>query len=122
MQPGDLVMIVQFDAAKLREGEDPTPGVPHWIYATVLEPLQNDVGEVTAARIEVNHPGNKDHARQMLVPRKDIRTAADIQALHDAHPAKAMPTAALNFIHPAHRELNNLRVALDRMKPKEAAA
>lgn len=123
MQPGDTVMTVQYEAAILRRGEEPTPGVPHWVYATVFEVLKDDKGRVTAATLEINHPGNIVHGQRMLVARKNIRTYEDIKVLHDAHPAKDVPQHQLN-LHDnfEHRVLNNHRAALERLKPAEEAA
>ena len=122
MQPGDTVMTVQYEHSILRKGEEPTAGVPHWIYATVFEVLKTDKGAITAATVEINHPANIVHGQRMLVPRARIRTIEDIQALHDAHPAKDIPQLQLNLNeNPGHRELNNHRVALERMGPPKAA-
>jgi hypothetical protein len=109
---GDLVQVKQQDVAIVRTGEEPQPMV-FWIYATVLEILDG------ALLVEIAHPGNITHGVQKKVSSTDIRTLADVQELHDAHPAKA--AQKLDFNRHDHRELNNLRVAIDRMTPKEAA-
>jgi hypothetical protein len=123
MQPGDTVMTVQYEASILHKGEEPTPGVPHWVYATVFEVLKDDTGKITAATIEINHPANILHGQRMLVPRYKLRTAEDVQALVQIHPAKDVPQHQLNLNeNPAHREINNHRAALERMTPPKAAA
>jgi len=115
MQPGDAVQILQLDSAILRKGEEPTPGVPHWIYAVVHDTLKNDAGDITAAHVEVNHPANFQHGQRLLVARKNIRTFADLQALHDAHPCKDLQT--LSYDNEIHKPLINIRVALERCAP-----
>jgi len=120
MQPGDAVQILQTDHAILIPGGAPTPA-PHWIYAVVLDTLKNDAGAITAAHVEVNHPANFQHGQKLLVPRKNLRTFADLQALHDAHPAAGEKN--LSYDNPAHKDLINYRAALERCAPpKEDAA
>lgn len=120
MQPGDTVQILQTDMAILRHGEEPNPGVPHWIYAVVFDTLKNDAGKITAAHVEVNHPANFQHGQRLLVSRKNIRTIEDLQSLHAAHPEAK--TEKLDFNRHDHKELNNLRAAIERCKPQEEAA
>lgn len=48
-------------------------GVDHWIYARVLNPAIN--------LVEIAHPGNRDHGRQLAVSSADVRTKAEVQAL-----------------------------------------
>ena|SRR5438105_14369082 len=115
MKPGDTVQVQQTDHAILRAGEEPTP-VAHWVYATVVEPVQNDGG----AFVEINHPGNAEHGRRMLVGRKKLRTLEDLEKLHDAHPHHAL--AALSYEREEHKSLINLRAAIARLKPEEPAA
>jgi hypothetical protein len=113
MKPGDTVQIKQRDQAIQRHGEELSP-IVLWVYATVLE--------LTAigALVQVDHPGNILHALPINVARSDIRTTEDVQDLHDAHPAK--DAQKLDFNRVDHKELNNLRAALDRMKSAEDAA
>lgn len=115
MNTGDTVQILQTDHAILRKGEEPTP-VPHWIYATVYEVSKDG----KAATVEVNHPGNFQHGRRMLLGRKQIRTAEDLQALHDKHPHRAVVTPS--YDNPEHKELINLRAALERCAPAKEEA
>jgi hypothetical protein len=122
MKPGDLVQIKQLDSGFLpsmisEKGipmMDPIP-MTFWIYATVHEALPD------GAFVEVNHPGNAEHGARKKVLGENLRTFEDIQALHDAHPAKDVEKLDLGH-NTAHREINNLRVALSRMKPEEKAA
>jgi len=120
MQPGDTVQILQTDCAILRVGEEPSPGVPHWIYAVVFDTLKNDAGAITAAHVEVNHPANFQHGQRILVSRKNIRTLDDLRSLEALHPQK--DAVKLDFNRADHRELNNLRAAIERCKPQEEAA
>lgn len=119
MQPGDAVQILQTDHAILRAGEEPTP-TPHWIYATVHDTLKNDKGAITASHVEVNHPGNFQHGQRLLISRKTIRTHQDLQKLHDAHPHKDVHP--LNYQNAAHKDLINIRAALERCKPVQEDA
>jgi hypothetical protein len=113
MQPGDKVQIKQWDHSILRKGEEPTPTI-HWIYADVLQLTPG------GALVQVNHPGNIEHGSPKTVARADLRTADDVQKLHDKHPAKDV--TKLDFNRADHKELNNLRVALERMQPPEPEA
>lgn len=105
-------MIKQTDHAIVRRGEDPIPRV-HWIYATVLEPLGKEGG----AFVEVNHPGNIEHGKRHTVSRKEIRTIEDLEALHQAHPHHEVKNPS--YDNDAHKELINLRAAIERIKPEE---
>lgn len=120
MKAGDLVMVKQFDHGFPRANPDGKPPsedaqpMVMWIYAIVLEALDGG-----AAFVEITHPANIEHGVRKTVPRKDLRTLEDIQALHDAHPdSKA---EKLDFNKLEHKELNNFRAAIERMKPAEAA-
>lgn len=118
MQPGDAVMTVQYESSILHRGEEPTAGVPHWIYATVIEVLKNDAGQQATALVEINHPGNIQHGVRLLVARRRIRTLEEVQKLHDEHPSRDIPTHQLNLMdNDQHREINNYRAALERLKP-----
>jgi hypothetical protein len=116
MKPGDLVQVKQLDHGWPRGGDGPQ-GVPStdpepmifWIYATVLEVLED------GAMVEVAHPANREHGARKKVLRADLRTAEDVLALHDAHPQKHVEK--LDFQRAEHKELNNLRVAIDRLTP-----
>lgn len=119
MNPGDTVQILQTDHAITQRGAEPVP-VEHWVYATVLETLKNDKGDVTAARIEVNHPGNLQHLTQMVVSRKKLRTLEDLHALHNKHPHRAVGTPS--YDRAEHKELINLRAAIARMTPPKEEA
>lgn len=111
MKPGDMVQVRQIDSAILDANAEPTHGVSFWLYAMVLQVLDNG-----SALVEVQHPGNREHGRQKLCVRDvDLRTDEDVVALHQAHPERQ--TMKLDLNRPDHRELNNLRVAMDRLKP-----
>lgn len=73
MNKGDKVQIRQTD------------GVDHWIYAKVLDP--------TTGMVQVQHPGNSDHEKQLFVDAADIRTKADLEKLLEV--AKSLPAAKL---------------------------
>lgn len=116
MNPGDTVQILQTDHARLQHGAEPTP-VSHWVYATVLEPLANDKGMVTAASVEVNHPGNIEHGQRKVVGRKFLRTVDDLHALHAKHPHHGVERPS--YDNPEHKELINLRAAIARCTPSK---
>jgi hypothetical protein len=109
---GDIVQVKQNDHAILRVGEEPQP-VVMWRYATVLEELPDGVF------VEIAHPGNIEHGARKKFARADVRTLDDVQALHDAHPARAVEK--FDFNRHDHKEVNNLRAAIERMKPQEEA-
>jgi hypothetical protein len=117
MKPGDTVQISQLESSILRAGEEPTAGVVHWIYATVLEVLKDGDAE-TAATVEIDHPANREHGVRKVVKRAGIRTVEDLKALHDGHPAKDFKGQLDPVVHPAHRELINVRAAIERIAPE----
>lgn len=84
MNAGDKVQVRQFD------------GVDHWIYAKVLDPA--------TGLVQVQHPGNVDHEKQIFVPAADIRTKADLEKLLAV--AKSMSKEKLTDVH-----INNLGAA-----------
>jgi hypothetical protein len=67
MKAGDTVQVAHLD------------GAVHWIYATVL--AANDDG---SAVVQIQHPGNMEHASIKAMPKTKIRTKADVQAALDA--------------------------------------
>jgi hypothetical protein len=110
MKPGDTVQIRQQDIATVKLGEAPKP-VNFWIYARVHAVNPN------GAFVEIEHPGNIAHGTRVFVLGENLRTLEDVQALHDAHPDRGLEK--LDFFVESHRELNNLRAALERLKPEE---
>jgi hypothetical protein len=67
MKAGDTVQVAHLD------------GAAHWIYATVLS--ANDDG---SAVVQIQHPGNIEHAAIKTMPKAKIRSKADVQAALDA--------------------------------------
>lgn len=76
-QVGDLVQIAQH--VWLPDGTIARPPVApgrhtHWIYGIVRA-----VGDVF--RVQVRHPGNRQHGQELDVPPAQLRTVADVQQL-----------------------------------------
>jgi hypothetical protein len=82
MKAGDIVQVRQYEFLHdaLPIAADPPihqPGrIELWIYAKVLE-VPPGVGVV---RVMVQHPGNRDDGRELLVDPADVRTKADVEA------------------------------------------
>jgi hypothetical protein len=113
LKTGDTVQVKQSDLAILKLGEQPVP-VTFWLFATVQEVLAD------GAFVEIDHPGNIEHGRRKKVLGANLRTAQDVQALHDASPLAGL--AELSYRETAHLPLINYRAALARMRPEAQAA
>lgn len=113
MKPGDTIQIRQNDLVKKLDSDSLEP-TSFWIYATVHEVLDD------GAFVEVNHPANIEHAARKKVLTKDLRTLDQLQAVAALHPDRELDK--LDFRNGAHRELNEVRAAIERMKPAEEAA
>ncbi|MGH7247408.1 MAG: hypothetical protein ACREH9_04815, partial [Pseudomonadota bacterium] len=66
----------------------------HWIYARVLE-VSPEGAPDGALRVRVEHPGNRDHDRELIVKAGEYRTAEDVAAAlqvaqreHDFRPSR----------------------------------
>ena len=110
MKAGDTLQIKQLDLAKSRNSDGLVP-VTFWIFATVLEVLDD------GAFVEVNHPANIEHSIRKKVLAADLRTADQVQALHDAHPLAKLEK--LSYAKMEHLPLIDYRAALERMKNPE---
>lgn len=113
MKVGDTVQVKQLDHGLVQIGEEPRPMI-FWLYATVLEVLDD------GAMVEIAHPANREHGVHKKVLRADIRTLEDVRKVHDTHPQRKLEK--LDFNRHDHKELNNLRVAIERLSPKKEEA
>jgi hypothetical protein len=94
MKAGDTVQVAHLD------------GAVHWIYATVITPNADG-----SALVQIQHPGNVEHAAIKFMPQEKIRTKADLQAEIDG-----LKKPAASELMPAYRErLASLNVQLDRL-------
>jgi len=76
---GQRVQILQRDSTVFERARDEqrpnvTPGVPHWIYAVVLETLGGQL-----AMVAVTHPGNFEDGLHKVVTPAEYRTEEDLQ-------------------------------------------
>lgn len=53
--------------------------IDFWIYGRVRQ-----VNEIGSLLVDIDHPGNYRHAQTLEVQPADVRTKADVLALHDA--------------------------------------
>ena len=90
MKPGDLVQIRQLDVVPAFHKAEPpiAPGRRDvWIYAHVISLVMSapagadEASAATGVLVQVAHPGNREHGRQLTVPLADTRTQADVLAL-----------------------------------------
>lgn len=90
MKPGELVQIRQTDVVPSDHKAMPpiAPGRRDvWIYAHVISVVMSvpagadDATAATGVLVQVAHPGNRLHGRQLTVPVADTRTQADVLAL-----------------------------------------
>jgi hypothetical protein len=88
LKPGQRIQIKAIDSTILVKHQPISHGVVHWIYADVLEVLDNSL-----AMVIVNHPGNLEHGVQKVVTLGQYRTKADVQAEIDALPANPINAA-----------------------------
>lgn len=85
MKTGDIVQIRQHDAIPsdpmFFRANPPIQGglIESWIFARAIDvPAQGPV------RVQVCHPGNREHGQVQLVDPKNIRDKAAVLALRDA--------------------------------------
>ena len=109
MKPGDLIQIRQVDVVPREHRAEPpiAPGRRDvWIYAHVISLVLSQpsgADEATAATgvlVQVAHPGNREHGRQLTVPLADTRTQADVLALAAT---AAHPKFKRHFLNQAQR-------------------
>ena len=81
---GQKIQVRQIDSAVFQKDRPPTPGVVHWIYATVLEVLGGSL-----AMVQISQPGNIEHGTRKVVTPADYRTKAYVQAELDSLPANS---------------------------------
>jgi hypothetical protein len=78
LKAGQKIQIKQIDSSNLNRIAKPqpeiTPGVVHWIYATVLQLLDNG-----AALVQVTHPGNIEEGAKKVITPGEYRTKSDVQ-------------------------------------------